>query len=98
MSARRFSTRDMTRIFALDKGLFHEGMKLNDTRQVSVHDFIELGRRMDLPYQLVIQEINRFASRSSNADAMIERSFLSSELKKIYLLGMHHRQAMIRQE
>lgn len=31
------------RIFALDKGLFREGMKLSDTHQVSRTDFEEFG-------------------------------------------------------
>lgn len=84
------------RIFALDKGLFKEGMRLTDTRQVSSDDFIELGRRIGLPEKLVLQEINRFSISNEKADAMIRRSFLSETLKQAYLLSYHYRQFMIR--
>lgn len=84
------------RIFALDKGLFKEGMRLTDTRQVSAEDFVELGRRIGLPQKLVIQEIKRFTIPNEKADAMIRRSFLSDELKRYYQLSFHYRQSMIR--
>lgn len=83
-------------IFALDKSLFKEGMHLTDTRQVSADDFIELGRRIGLPEKLVIQELKHFTSPNEKADAMIERSFLSEELKRSYRLSYHYRQSMIR--
>lgn len=84
------------RIFALDKGLFKEGMELSDTRQVCADDFIELGRRIGLPERLVKMEVSRFAAPDAKADAMIARSFLSDDLKRTYLSGYHHRQAMLR--
>jgi len=84
------------RIFALDKGLFREGMRLTDTQQVSADDFIEFGRRIGLPEKLVIQEIKRFTAPNEKADAMIERSFLSDELKRSYRSSYHYRQSMIR--
>lgn len=84
------------RIFALDKGLFKEGMHLTDTRQVSSDDFLEFGRGIGLPEKLIIQEINRFAAPNEKADAMIGRSFLSEELKRLYLVGYHYHQSMIR--
>ena len=84
------------RIFALDKGLFKEGMHLTDTRQVTTDDFIELGRRIGLPSKLVMQEIKHFTTPNDKADAMIERSFLSEELKHSYRLSYHYRQSMIR--
>ena len=84
-----------SRIFALDRGLFKEGMHLTDTRQVSADDFIEFGRRIGLPAKLVIQEIKCFTASNEKADAMIERSFLSYELKRLYKLSYHYRQSMI---
>ena len=83
------------RIFALDNGLFREGMHLTDTRQISSDDFIKFGRRIGLPEKLVLQEINRFTMPNEKADAMIDRSFLSSELKRAYRLRYHYRQSMI---
>lgn len=86
------------RIFALDNGLFKEGMQLSDTRQVTSDDFFELGRRIGLPERLVLQEIKRFSMPEERADAMIERSFLSDELKWTYRLSYHYRQSMLRPE
>lgn len=86
------------RIFALDKGLFKDRMNLTDTRQVSADDFIELGKRIGLPERLVIQEIKRFTTPNHKTDAMIQRSFLSDELKRSYKSGYHYRQTMIRPE
>lgn len=84
------------RLFALDKGLFQEGMELTDTHQVSAADFFELGRRMGLPSRIVKQRISRFAEPNEKADALIDRSLLSVELKRVYKLGYHYRQSMIR--
>lgn len=85
------------RIFALEKGLFREGMHLSDTKQVTSDDFMELGRRIGLREKLTANEINRFSTPNKKADAMIGRSFLSDELKRLYLSGYHHRQSMIRE-
>lgn len=86
------------RLFALEKGLFKEGMFLSDVRQVTYKDFAELGRRIGLPEKLVMQEITRFASPDENADNLISRSYLSDELKKSYRLSYHYRQFMIKPE
>lgn len=84
------------RIFALEKGLFKEGMNLCDTRQISRADFIEFGRRIGLPQNLVQKEVDKFSMPSERADELIGRSFLSEELKKAYKSGYHFRQSMIR--
>lgn len=83
------------RIFALENGLFKEGMHLTDTRQVSSSDFIEFGRRIGLPRKLVIYEIIRFSTFNEKANRLISNSFLSEDLKKIYLSGYHYRQSML---
>ncbi len=84
------------RIFALERGLFKEGMYLCDTRQVRSSDFMELGHRWGLPEKLVLQEIRRFTMPNKNADDLIDRSFLSKDLKESYKSSMHYRQSMIR--
>ncbi len=84
------------RIFALEKGLFSEGMRIDDTHQVSDKEFRELGRRIGLPSPLVDREIARFSAHNDKADALIGRSFLSPELKETYLCGYHYRQSMLR--
>lgn len=86
------------RIFALEKGLLNEGTQLTDTRQITAHDFITFGRRIGLPERLIIQEIRRFTAPDAKADALINRSFLSRELKHLYLSSYHYRQTMIRMD
>ncbi len=84
------------RIFALEKGLFKEGMDLCDTRPVRRADFIEFARRIGLPLKLAEKEIDRFAMPNERADELIGRSFLSEELKRAYRVSYHFRQSMIR--
>lgn len=84
------------RIFALDKGLFREGMDLSDTRQVSFDDFFEFGRRIGLPERMIEREIKRFSEANPSAEALISRSYLSDDLKRLYLLSYHYRQSMLR--
>ena len=84
------------RLFALEKGLFKEGMHLSDTRHITYKDFAELGRRIGLPERLYMQELKKFSVPNKAADQLIGRSFLSQELKKSYMQSMHYRQFMIR--
>lgn len=84
------------RIFALGKGLFREGMELNDTHSVGRSDFVDFGRRIGLPLQLVEKEIAAFAAHNDRADSLIERSYLSDELKEQYMLLYHYRQSLLR--
>ncbi len=84
------------RIFALDKGLFREGMDLSDVRQPNGSDFIEFGKRIGLPKRLVEAEITRFSTDNPAAANLIARSFLSTPLKERYLSSMRYRQSMLR--
>ena len=83
------------RIFALDKGLFKEGMQLSDTRTVGRKDFEEFGRRIGLPGRLVRRELDGFASEQPLAKALIDRSFLSDSLKRSYWLSYKYRRATL---
>ena len=85
-----------SRIFALDKGLFKEGMHISDTHPVTDKEFREFGRRIGLPSVLISKEIERFSAPNKSADALIRRSFLSSEMVEMYLSGYHYRQLMLR--
>lgn len=84
------------RIFALERGLFREGMSFSDTRTISREDFIEFGKRTGLPEKLVKREIDRFAAPSDAVSRLVGNSFLSEELKKEYLGGLTYRQSMLR--
>ena len=79
------------RIFALDKGLFKEGMDFSDTRMVERQDFEEFGRRIGLPEKLITKELNYFASEHRLTKELIERSFLSKKLKRHYWLSLDYR-------
>ena len=78
-------------IFALEKGLFKEGMRMTDTHTVDRTDFEEFGRRIGLPDRMVKREISTFAEESPIALGLIERSFLSEELKKSYRQSYQYR-------
>lgn len=79
------------RIFALDKGLFREGMSFSDIRVVERKDFEEFGRRIGLNSNLVVHEIDKFATPQTFAKTLINRSFLSDKLKKDYWNGFDYR-------
>lgn len=78
-------------IFALDKGLFKEGMQLSDTRSVCRKDFEEFGRRIGLAERLVKRELDAFAAEHPLAEELINRSFLSESLKRSYRLSYNYR-------
>lgn len=76
------------RIFALDKGLFREGMQLSDIRTVNRADFEEFGRRIGLAKRLVQRELDYFATPQPLTKVLIDRSFLSEKLKYYYQMGL----------
>ena len=86
---------NMPRIFALDKGLFKEGMKLTDTRTVGRKDFEEFGHRIGLPDRLIQRELNFFASEHPYAKELIDHSFLSESLKRNYWLSYNYRRTTL---
>jgi serine/threonine-protein kinase HipA len=81
----------MPRIFALDKGLFKEGMQMSDTKTVSRGDFEEFGRRIGLAPRLIKRELDTFATELPLAKELIGRSFLSDALKRSYWLSYKYR-------
>lgn len=84
------------RIFALDKGLFKEGMKLSDTRTISRSDFVEFGKRIGLQERVIQQELKNFSTEQPMVKELLERSFLSAELKEHYYLSYKYRCLMLR--
>ena len=85
----------MPRIFALDKGLFKEGMHLTDTHTVGRKDFEEFGRRIGLSARVLKRELNDFAMEHPLAKELIDRSFLSDSLKRSYWLSYKYRRATL---
>ena len=84
------------RIFALDNGLFREGMSFSDVRSISRNDFTEFGRRIGLPDRVVEQELNRFAAENVAAEELLGRSFLSADMKAHYRASMGYRRSSLR--
>lgn len=85
------------RIFALDKGLFKEGMMLNDTKTIGRADFLEFGRRLGLAERLVKRELDRFCDDYHDLSTLINHSFLSEDLKRNYELSFKYRRNTLKQ-
>lgn len=84
------------RIFALDKGLFREGMTVDDTHSVGRTEFMEFGNRIGIPESLVRREMERFSQDSPLTDSLIDRCFLSDSLKEQYRQSIGYRRKMLR--
>ena len=57
-------------------------MNLGDTHQVGRKDFEEFGRRIGLGDKLIKRELDEFVKEKPLVQVLIDRSFLSEELKK----------------
>ena len=79
------------RIFALDKGLFSEGLQLTDTHTITRKDFEEFGRRIGLAPRIIKRELDFFSAEQPLAQALINRSFLSDPLKLRYWQSYNYR-------
>lgn len=82
-------------LFALEKGLFKEGMQLSDIRTIKRKDFEEFGRRIGLPERLVERELNGFTAAIPSIKDLIDRSFLSDANKHVYWNGIDFRRKLI---
>ena len=85
----------MPRIFALDKGLFKEGMQLSDTRTVGRKDFEEFGLCIGMNARLIKRELDTFATEYPLAKNLIDHSFLSDSLKRSYWLSYNYRRVTL---
>ena len=83
------------RIFALDKGLFKEGMAFSDTHTVSRADFEEFGKRIGLPERVIKQDIDMFAAEQPLVKELLDRSFLSPSLQQQYWMAFDYRRKML---
>lgn len=82
-------------IFALDKGLFKEGMAFSDTHTISRSDFEEFGKRIGLPIKVIKQEIDMFTAEQPLVKELLSRSFLSPSLQKQYWMAFDYRRKML---
>lgn len=82
-------------IFALEKGLFKEGMAFSDTRHIRRSDFEEFGKRIGLPAKVIKREIDTFAAEQPMVKVLLERSFLSDDLKRQYWQAYDFRHIML---
>lgn len=91
----RYVKASRMRIFALDKGLFREGMPSGDTHSVGSKEFLEFARRIGIPEKMAQRELKRFSEEKSLAHNLIDHSFLSDDLKKLYKQSMSFRCQML---
>lgn len=82
-------------IFALDKGLFREGMPKGDTHQIGRKDFEEFGRRIGLTDRLIKREVDRFGAEYSEVEALISSSLLREPTKRIYFETYKYRRHLL---
>ncbi|MDY4571861.1 MAG: HipA domain-containing protein [Candidatus Cryptobacteroides sp.] len=82
-------------IFALDKGLFKEGMDISDTHSIGKEDFIEFGKRIGLPDKVVNHDLMIFQEANPKAIELIQKSFLSDPLKSEYITSYRYRCKML---
>lgn len=86
------------RYFALDKGLFEEGMTMTDTHTVNRNDFEEFGRRIGLPDRIINRQLDFFATDHNKTHELIAASFLPESLQRQYIEGMKQRRIMLQPE
>lgn len=83
------------RIFALDKGLFKEGMHMTDTHTVDGSDFKEFGRRIGLPTRLVERELKKFRAPNKAFDEMVNDMITSNTIRESFVSSFKYRQVML---
>jgi serine/threonine-protein kinase HipA len=82
-------------LFALDKGLFKEGMQLSDVRTIRRKDFEEFGRRIGLSEKLTKRELDNLTVAYPTIKKLIDCSYLSNSNKQIYWNSIDYRRKMI---
>lgn len=78
-------------IFALQKGLFREGMLIDDTHSVNRKSFVDFGKRIGLNDKILNKELDRFAAEYPTAEMMIRDCGLPDDLARNYLLSYKYR-------
>ena len=68
---------------------------MSDIRQIGHSDFEEFGKRIGLPPKVIKQDIDTFAATHPLANELLERSFLSEDLKKQYRQAYEYRRKML---
>ena len=66
-----------------------------DTHSICYGDFVEFGRRIGLTDKVIKQEIKNFQEPNPKAIELIEKSFLSDDLKKQYITAYKYRCRML---
>lgn len=82
-------------IFALRKGLFKEGIVIDDTHSVTYDSFMEFGHRIGLSSVLIEREMKRMTAVYPQVEQMIRDSMLSEELKSNYQSAYAYRRTTI---
>lgn len=78
-------------IFAVKKGLFKEGMVIDDTHGIERAHFVEFGHRLGLSETIVNKELDRFLTPTDIAKQKIHDSELPDRLAKQYWQSYDYR-------
>ena len=70
-------------------------MSKADTHNIIYDDFVEFGKRIGLTDRVIKQEIKMFQVPNPKAIELIDKSFLSNELKKQYITAYKFRCRML---
>jgi len=84
--------------FALDKGLFKEGMKsslLDHNHKPTRVSFLEFAKRIGVKEERAIKIIEPFIQRQSKVETLVQRSFLDGPIKRGYLLLYNQKKNLI---
>lgn len=68
---------------------------MTDTRWVKKEDFLEFGKRIGLPLRVINRDLDMFLTQQPSAFQLIDRSFLSEELKENYRQSFDYRRKML---
>lgn len=84
----------MPSIFALRKGLFREGTRIDDTHSITRASFLDFGKRIGLTEKLIVRELDSFSREYPIAKQMIYE-YLPESLAKEYFLSYNYRRFTI---
>lgn len=74
-------------IFALRKGLFNGKEKYQTCEAINGRTFLEFGKQIGISEKIVKRELDKFCANYEQIYTLIQNSFLSEPLKKIYRIS-----------
>lgn len=72
--------------FALEKGLFREGIHTKQNRNTELSDFLAFAKKIGIPDRRFDALMKPFRARQDAVESLIQRSYLNEATKRAYLL------------